>query len=177
MSFSTRRDCIASAALLLAGCGAPQQRELTAQEMPPAAPREFRGAWVASGANIDWPLASPGQAFATLLDGWVRDNPRGRHLWPRLFTSSVALPPRNWGADEIANQIGLLRTRSAQAGGHIHFSMAALMDDRGGVGARLQALNAGAALVPATPWLGATPPAAPRRPRRRCCNASASRSW
>ena len=117
--------------------------------------------------QLYWPLASPGQAFATLLDGWVRDNPRGRHLWPGLFTSSVALPPRNWVADEIANQIGLLRTRSAQAGGHIHFSMAALMDDRGGVGALVQALNAGAALVPATPWLGATPPAAPLLQRQR----------
>ena len=54
MSLS-RRDCVAAAALLLAGCGAPRLRELTPPEMPPAAPREFRGAWVATVANIDWP--------------------------------------------------------------------------------------------------------------------------
>jgi uncharacterized lipoprotein YddW (UPF0748 family) len=124
--------------------------------------------WLAEGwldyaaPQLYWPLASPGQTFATLLDAWVRDNPRGRHLWPGLFTSSVALPPRNWLADEVAQQIALLRKRGAQAGGHIHFSMVALMDDRGGVGARVQAFNGNTALVPASPWLGAATPAAPR---------------
>ncbi len=111
--------------------------------------------------QLYWPLASPGQAFATLLDAWLRDNPRGRHLWPGLFTSSVALPPRNWLAEEVANQIALVRSRGAKAGGHIHFSMVALLDDRGGVGARVQGLNADVALVPATPWLGAATPAVP----------------
>ena len=110
--------------------------------------------------QLYWPLASPGQPFAVLLDLWVRDNPRGRHLWPGLFTSSVARPPRDWPADEVLNQIAHLRAH-ASARGHIHFSMAALMDDRGGVGTRVQAAYAGAALVPATPWLGAASPAAP----------------
>lgn len=62
MSLS-RRDCVAAAAILLAGCGAPKLRELTPQEMPPPAPREFRGAWVATVANIDWPSA-PGLSAA-----------------------------------------------------------------------------------------------------------------
>ena len=123
--------------------------------------------WLAEGwldyaaPQLYWPLASKGQAFATLLDVWVRDNPRGRHLWPGLFTSAVALPPRNWTAEEVVNQVALLRTRDAQAGGHVHFSVAALLDDRGGIGTRVQALNADAALVPATPWLGAVAPAPP----------------
>ena len=110
--------------------------------------------------QLYWPLASPGQPFALLLDTWARDNLRGRHLWPGLFTSSVALAPRNWPADEIANQVAAVRA-NRKAGGHIHFSMAALLDDRGGVGARVQGLNAAVALVPATPWLGAATPAAP----------------
>lgn len=53
----------ASAALLaLPGCSAlpyialrSEPLPLPAAEMPPPAPREFRGAWVASVANIDWP--------------------------------------------------------------------------------------------------------------------------
>jgi hypothetical protein len=40
--------------------------------------------------------------------------------------------------------------------------MAALMDDRGGLASRLLAARPDAALVPASPWLGATPPAAPQ---------------
>jgi uncharacterized lipoprotein YddW (UPF0748 family) len=123
--------------------------------------------WLAEGwldyaaPQLYWTLGSPEQAFSTLLDSWVRDNPRGRHLWPGLFTSAVALPPRDWPADEIVNQIALLRSRSGEVGGHIHFSMAALMDDRGGVAARLKALYVDAALGPATPWLGAAAPAMP----------------
>ena len=112
--------------------------------------------------QLYWPLASAGQPFAELLALWVRDNRRGRHLWPGLFTSSVARAPRAWPADEVLNQIAHLRAQPAAATrGHIHFSMVALLDDRGGVGARVQAANAEPALVPATPWLGAVAPAAP----------------
>jgi uncharacterized lipoprotein YddW (UPF0748 family) len=123
--------------------------------------------WLAEGwldyvaPQLYWTLASPGQAFATLLDAWVRDNSRGRHLWPGLFSSSVARPPRHWPADEILNQIALLRSRPTQVGGHIHFSMAALIDDRGSLAARLKDANAGAAMVPATSWLGAAAPDLP----------------
>ena len=129
--------------------------------------------WLAEGwldyaaPQLYWPLASPGQPFAELLALWVRDNPRGRHLWPGLFTSSVARPPRSWPADEVLDQVAHLRAQPAAATqGHIHFSMVALLDDRGGVGARLQAANAAPALVPATSWLGAVAPAAPRLQRR-----------
>lgn len=48
---------------------------LTATAAPPAAPREFRGLWIATVGNIDWP-SHPGQApafqqaeFRQLLDG------------------------------------------------------------------------------------------------------------
>mgnify|MGYP000204835814 CR=1 FL=1 len=129
--------------------------------------------WLAEGwldyaaPQLYWPLASAGQPFADLLALWVLDNPRGRHLWPGLFTSSVARAPRDWPADEVLNQIAHLRAQPAAATrGHIHFSMVALLDDRGGVGARVQRANALPALVPATPWLGAVAPAAPSLLRR-----------
>ena len=41
-----------AAALVLAGCAGPRSQP---EAVPPPAPREFRGAWVASVANIDWP--------------------------------------------------------------------------------------------------------------------------
>ena len=58
-------------------------------------------------------------------------------------------------------QIGVTRSRP-KAGGHVHFSIAALMDNRQGITDQLKAgLYAGPALVPATPWLGSAVPAAP----------------
>ena len=127
--------------------------------------------WLAEGwldylaPQLYWALEPRAQAFGALLEAWARENVRGRHLWPGLFTSAVARPPRQWPADELLNQLALLRTQRSKAGGFIHFSMVALMDDRGGLASRLLATRPEAALVPASPWLGAAAPAAPRLSR------------
>lgn len=117
--------------------------------------------------QLYWPLDRAGQNFARLLDYWIGGNRHQRHLWPGLFTSSVrasAAEPasaRAWPARELLDQVAALRQRPA-ADGHIHFSMAALMQDRDGVATLLQfGPYAEAALPPATPWLEATAPAAP----------------
>ena len=97
-----------------------------------------------------------------LLDYWLAQNPQQRHVWPGLFTSQVASGKAGaWPAREIVDQLGVLRTRPA-AGGHIHFSLMALQQDREGLATSLQkGLYAQAALVPATPWLQAPAVAAP----------------
>ena len=88
-----------------------------------------------------------------------------RDIWPGRFTSQVTrggpLGPRAWPAREILDQVLLQRTRP-EATGHIHFSMAALMQDRDGITTLLQmGPYAQPALVPATPWLDDEPPPAP----------------
>lgn len=113
--------------------------------------------------QLYWPLGRTAQAFEPLLDYWLAQNPQGRHIWPGLFTSMVALPggKQPWLADEIVNQVDAVRRRPA-AMGHLHFSMAALMQDRGGVATRLrEGAYASAALTPAMPWLDSSAPAAP----------------
>ncbi len=123
--------------------------------------------------QLYWAIDSPGQPFAPLLDYWaarmaVADG-GAKHLWPGLFTSSIASGTRQWRADEVLAQVGLVRARSL-ASGHIHFSMRALMEDRDGIGTRLMQPGAPsgagpyaqAALAPATPWLDKRQPSAPR---------------
>jgi uncharacterized lipoprotein YddW (UPF0748 family) len=114
--------------------------------------------------QLYWPVARSGQAFPVLLDYWqarMAGAAQKRHLWPGLFTSSVAAASKPWPASEIEQQILLLRERGA--GGHLHFSLSALLQDRDGIATRLgAAAYAVPALVPATPWLGGSPPAAPR---------------
>jgi uncharacterized lipoprotein YddW (UPF0748 family) len=123
--------------------------------------------WLAEGRmdyaapQLYWTLAQRAQAFDVLLDHWAATNAKRRHLWPGLFTSRVALPPNPWPAEEIERQLAHLRLNADKADGHIHFSMVALMDDRGGIASRLLAAASGPALVPASPWLGSTPPLAP----------------
>ena len=113
--------------------------------------------------QLYWPITRTGQQFPVLLDYWLAQNPLQRHVWPGLFTSRVGtaaaaaqgVPGNIWPAREIADQVALQRSRPA-AGGHIHFSLIALQQDRDGLATLLQqGAYATPALVPATPWLSA----------------------
>ncbi len=114
--------------------------------------------------QLYWPIDRAGQAFPLLLDYWIGANRKQRHLWPGLFTSRVRRDDQPvgrdaWPARELLDQIALTRSRPG-AGGHIHFSMVALAQDRDGLATLLPfGPYAEAALVPATPWLEAEPPA------------------
>ena len=119
--------------------------------------------------QLYWPIAQAPQAFAVLLDYWLAQaRPhqllKGCGVWAGLYTSR--LPAREgdagWPAQEILDQIALTRQRP-QAGGHVHFSMVALLRNRAGLA---DALRAGPyaehALPPAMPWLDDLPVAAPK---------------
>ena len=121
--------------------------------------------WVDNGwfdylaPQLYWAIDRKPQAFGVLLEHWAAYTAgagAGRHLWPGLFTSSVGGAPgtsRPWAAEEIVNQIALVRPRAA-ASGHIHFSMVALMQDRAGIATALRnGPYRAPALAPATPWL------------------------
>jgi uncharacterized lipoprotein YddW (UPF0748 family) len=127
--------------------------------------------WVRKGwydyltPQLYWKRHDKKRPFAVLLDYWARQVHGRRHLWPGLFTSSINDTPKSWSAGDITREIDAARANHA-ASGQVHFSMIALMQDRRGIGTALQTgAYAEAALVPASPWLGATPPPAPRLER------------
>jgi len=129
--------------------------------------------WLANGwldyltPQLYWAIAPKPQAYPVLLDYWVAQNGMGRHIWPGLFTSRIGAPTRDFPPQEIMQQIGVTRAR-AGASGHVHFSMAALMENRKGISDQLKAGHyAAPALVPASPWLGSTAPGVPRVTARR----------
>ena len=104
--------------------------------------------------QLYWPISQTPQAYDTLLDYWLTQNPKGRHLWPGLFTSRIGAATRSYAPAEVLKQIQVTRERPKSTG-HVHFSMAALMENREGITDQLKAVHYGVpALVPATPWLG-----------------------
>ena len=112
--------------------------------------------------QLYWPIDQGPQAFAVLLDTWARENTQQRHLWPGLFTSRIDDSPKSWPAQEIARQVALTRAQPG-ASGQVHFSMIALLQNRRDISTLLKSgAYAQAALVPATPWLGAQVPTPPR---------------
>jgi uncharacterized lipoprotein YddW (UPF0748 family) len=117
--------------------------------------------------QLYWPVAQAPQAFDVLLDYWLAQNTRARHVWPGLYTSRIDNTAKTFTPAEIVKQIGVTRSRVG-AGGHLHFSIAALMENRKGVTDQLKAqAYQTAALAPASPWLGAQSPAAPKVAARR----------
>jgi uncharacterized lipoprotein YddW (UPF0748 family) len=123
--------------------------------------------WLANGwldylsPQLYWAIGPKPQSYPVLLDYWVAQNRMGRHIWPGLFTSRIGAPTKDFPPSEILQQISVTRARPA-ANGHVHFSMAALMENRKGISDQLKAGQyATAALVPASPWLGSEPPGAP----------------
>ncbi|WP_431259731.1 glycoside hydrolase family 10 protein [Roseateles chitinivorans] len=123
--------------------------------------------WMAMGwldyvaPQLYWPRAQKPQAFEPLMRAWQGVNPLGRHVWPGLFTSRAANEAEGWPLDEIPAQVDLMRTAPA-TGGHLHFSMVALLKNRRDIAATLRdGAYAQAALTPTFPWLSAPACAAP----------------
>ncbi len=129
--------------------------------------------WLANGwldylaPQLYWPVSQAPQAFDVLLDYWLAQNSRARHVWPGLYTSRIDNSAKAFAPEEIVKQIGVTRSR-AGVNGHLHFSIAALMENRKGINDQLKAqAYQNAALVPSTPWLGAELPSAPSAATRR----------
>jgi hypothetical protein len=124
--------------------------------------------WLANGwvdyftPQLYWPIGAPRQSYPVLLAWWVEQNARGRHIWPGNYTSGIdTANPRSWTAGEVLDQISATRARPG-ATGNVHFSMKALMENRGGVAEQLaERAYATPALVPASPWLSRAVPLAP----------------
>ncbi len=119
--------------------------------------------WLADGwvdyfaPQLYWAIDPREQSFPALLDWWIRQNPKGRHLWPGLNAANVG---GKWSPNEIDRQIKVMRTRPA-ARGEIFYHLRNLTDNPA-LAAIVRADYAQAALVPASPWLDSTPPGQPR---------------
>ena len=137
--------------------------------------------WLANGwldyfvPQLYWRADAPGQSYPVLLEWWAAQNAKGRHLWPGNYTSrSAGLATPVWSSGELLDQIAFTRAQEG-ATGNVHFSMSALMPDPTPstlapfsplpvmLGEQLLlGPYATPALVPASPWLGRTRPAAPK---------------
>jgi len=119
--------------------------------------------WLANGwldyfaPQLYWAVESREQSFPALLNWWEQQNPKGRHLWPGINAANVG---EKWGADEIARQIKVMHSQPA-AGGKIFYHLRNLTDNRA-LADVVRAAYPQAALVPASPWLDAVPPARPK---------------
>jgi hypothetical protein len=98
---------------------------------------------------------------------WNAENKHNRNLWPGLGTYRINndMDSRSFRPTrEVPNEIMVTRgiVDSGFGPGHVHFSMKHLLNNHLGVSDMLkEGVYATEALIPASPWLDAVPPAPP----------------
>lgn len=96
------------------------------------------------------------QNFTELTKWWTNENRQKRHLWPGIASSRImSSEDKGRPASETTKQIDVTRQYASPMGpGHIHWSIKAIKEDRGGLRSRLKTAYAENAIPPASPWLG-----------------------
>ena len=124
----------------------------------------LREGWVDYLApQLYWAISAPQQSFPALLDWWLGENVRGRHVWPGLAAYRVGDGTSSaFSSSEIASQVALTRQRASGTGHLLYNTTSTLTRNGGAVAASLAAdLYRVRAIPPASPWLDAAPPPAP----------------
>lgn len=112
--------------------------------------------------QLYWAIGAPQQSYPALLDWWLAQNTMNRHVWPGLAAYRVADGTTSaFSAVEIPDQIRMTRTRSGGTGHLLYNTTSTLKKSNGAVVTSLASLYSTRALVPAAPWLDATPPPIP----------------
>ncbi|MEO5580920.1 MAG: family 10 glycosylhydrolase [Gemmatimonadaceae bacterium] len=113
--------------------------------------------------QLYWAISAPQQSFPALLDWWISQNIAGRHVWPGLAAYRVGDGTASaFTAQEIPEQIRTTRSRPAGTGHLLYNTTWTLKRNGGALASALAAdLYKSGALVPAVPWLDATPPGPP----------------
>ena len=105
--------------------------------------------------QLYWPIAQKPQAFPVLLDYWAAQNPKGVPVYAGLYSSRVNSSSTTWQIAEVAQQIDITRERSKAnplLNGHVHFSWAALKQNRMGLADATQKQYTPTAAVTPVSW-------------------------
>ena len=113
--------------------------------------------------QLYWAISAPQQSFPALLDWWMAQNVRGRHVWPGLAAYRVGDGTSSaFSTSEIPSQVSLTRKRAGGTGHLLYNTTSTLTRSGGAVAASLAAdLYRLRAIPPASPWLDGAPPPAP----------------
>ena len=113
--------------------------------------------------QLYWGISPPQQSYTALLDWWLSQNTMNRNVWPGLAAYRVNDGTSSaFSMQEIPDQIRATRQRPSGTGNLLYNTSWTLKRNGGALASTLAAdLYKTPALVPASPWLDATPPSAP----------------
>lgn len=108
--------------------------------------------------QLYWSINQIPQSFPVLLGWWKSENDQNRHLWPGI---NVGLGGGEDNIDETINQIMITRGMLPESPGAVHWSIGPLVKYDSLATALVEGPYKKEALVPESPWLDNTAPAAP----------------
>lgn len=108
--------------------------------------------------QLYWKIGKIPQSFPVLLGWWQGENTMQRHLWPGI---SVGRDTSDRNIDETISQIMISRGMLPQSKGVVHWSISSLTKNPKMAAGVLAGPYQKEALVPASPWMDNTAPAAP----------------
>lgn len=102
--------------------------------------------------QLYWKIGGP-QSFPKLLDWWLSENPKCRHVWPGQSVGRY-IPKDGSLSMEVPNQLAFIRDRAPEGStGFIFWPLGAVLKESSLV-ERLKAVEfADPAIVPLSPWL------------------------
>ncbi len=111
--------------------------------------------------QLYWRIDPPQQSYPVLLNWWLRQNPKQRHIYAGNYLSQL---DNGWSISEFERQVAISRQWSDQFSlGNIFFSMKMFRDNRKGVNDVFKsAVYPTPALTPTMPWLDNEPPEPPQ---------------
>ncbi len=108
--------------------------------------------------QLYWVIGHSTAPYKDLLTWWVSEDTKKRHVWPGNAIYKISEGDSPWPVTEIINQIKA--TRDAGATGNIHFSAKYIVKNTKDIDdALLRTVYKRKAIIPASPWLDAQPPA------------------
>ena len=110
--------------------------------------------------QLYWPIEGP-QSFTKLLDWWLSENTKKRHVWPGMSVSRYIKKKDGTPSMEVPNQIAAIRQREGDNSGFIFWPLQAVLKDSTLTAQLKENQFAEPALIPPSPWLDDKPPAKP----------------
>ena len=116
--------------------------------------------WLAEGLvdymspQLYWKIDPPAQSYPVLLNWWVEQSLKGRHVYPGNALYRTEPSTSDWPISEIVRQVNITRSMHDRlALGNVYFSLADIMQNVKGVQEALAALYPQKAIVPKMKWL------------------------
>ncbi|CAF1237401.1 unnamed protein product [Adineta steineri] len=104
--------------------------------------------------QLYWQIDPPAQSYPVLLDWWIQQSKKGRHVYPGNAVYRISPTEHNWPVIEMVRQVNITRSmRNRLALGNVFYSVKHIVQNVKGIKNELAILYKQKAIIPKMSWL------------------------